>query len=141
VTQALPRHRAYDEAPSREQISRTSTTTRSAPTPTRSSSSRHYWLAFRDLPAIIREHVADGARSTSLRRRRSTRFLRDLGSRSRVDISGHMLERARAVDPAATTAARRGRFDGLEPASFDSCSRVHVRQRATMERKAALFEG
>lgn len=60
-----------------------------------------YYLAFRDLPAIIGEHVR-GARALDFGcgTGRSTRFLRALGFEVvGVDIAEPMLERARAIDP------------------------------------------
>lgn len=81
-----------------------------------------YWLAYRDLPALIREHVA-GTRALDFGcgTGRSTRFLRDLAFEVvGVDIAESMLERARAADPQGDY--RRvpdGDLSGLEPASFD----------------------
>jgi SAM-dependent methyltransferase len=60
-----------------------------------------YWLAFRDLPALLARH-ARGRRALDFGcgAGRSTRFLRDLGyDPVGVDISAPMLERARARDP------------------------------------------
>ncbi len=60
-----------------------------------------YYLAFRDLPAIINEHVR-GTRALDFGcgTGRSTRFLRELGFEVvGVDISEHMLAQARARDP------------------------------------------
>jgi len=60
-----------------------------------------YWLAFRDLPALLARH-AQGRRALDFGcgTGRSTRFLRDLGfDPVGVDISAPMLERARARDP------------------------------------------
>ena len=60
-----------------------------------------YYLAFRDLPAIIGEHVR-GTRALDFGcgTGRSTRFLRDLGFGAvGVDIAEQMLQRARTLDP------------------------------------------
>jgi ubiquinone/menaquinone biosynthesis C-methylase UbiE len=60
-----------------------------------------YYLAYRDLPAIISNHVT-GTRALDFGcgTGRSTRFLRKLGfDVSGVDISEDMLRMARAVDP------------------------------------------
>jgi SAM-dependent methyltransferase len=60
-----------------------------------------YYLAYRDLPAIIRGHVR-GTRALDFGcgAGRSTRFLRDLGfDVVGVDVSEQMLERARKRDP------------------------------------------
>lgn len=60
-----------------------------------------YYLAFRDLPALVHEH-ARGSRALDFGcgTGRSTRFLRGLGlDVVGVDISAAMLEQARARDP------------------------------------------
>jgi len=60
-----------------------------------------YYLAFRDLPALVAEHVT-GSRALDFGcgTGRSTRFLRKLGfDVSGVDISEDMLRIARATDP------------------------------------------
>jgi predicted TPR repeat methyltransferase len=60
-----------------------------------------YYLAFRDLPAILIEHI-HGRRAVDFGcgTGRSTRFLRTLGfDVVGVDISGAMLAQARARDP------------------------------------------
>jgi len=60
-----------------------------------------YYLAFRDLPAAIREHVrGNQALDFGCGAGRSTRFLRDLGFRVLgIDISEPMLQEARLRDP------------------------------------------
>ena len=60
-----------------------------------------YFLAFRDLPALIRKHVTGRiALDFGCGTGRSTRFLRDLGfDVMGVDIAAEMLERARGKDP------------------------------------------
>ena len=60
-----------------------------------------YYLAFRDLPGLIREH-ATGSRAVDFGcgTGRSTRFLRELGFAAvGVDIADDMLAEARARDP------------------------------------------
>jgi SAM-dependent methyltransferase len=60
-----------------------------------------YYLAYRDLPEIIHEHIR-GTKSLDFGcgTGRSTRFLRKLGfDVVGVDISEHMLARAREMDP------------------------------------------
>ena len=60
-----------------------------------------YYLAFRDLPKIIHEHVrGPQALDFGCGAGRSTRFLRQLGFDTvGVDIAAPMLARARARDP------------------------------------------
>ena len=61
-----------------------------------------YYLAYRDLPAILAEHVR-GRRALDFGcgTGRSTRFLRQLGFEAvGVDISADMVSHARAADPA-----------------------------------------
>lgn len=60
-----------------------------------------YYLAFRDLPALIRRYSQGGrALDFGCGAGRSTRFLRDLGLQViGVDISQAMLDQARALDP------------------------------------------
>lgn len=60
-----------------------------------------YWLAYRDLPALLTEHVA-GRRALDFGcgAGRSSRFLRDLGyDVTGVDISAAMIHTARRRDP------------------------------------------
>jgi SAM-dependent methyltransferase len=81
-----------------------------------------YYLAFRDLPAIIREHaVGSRALDFGCGAGRSTRFLRALGfDVTGVDIAAPMLERARQVDPAGDyRLVPDGEIGDLEPGSFD----------------------
>jgi SAM-dependent methyltransferase len=60
-----------------------------------------YYLAFRDLPAILTEHVRGRvALDFGCGAGRSTRFLRDLGFQvTGVDVSADMLLKARSLDP------------------------------------------
>jgi trans-aconitate methyltransferase len=64
-----------------------------------------YYLAFRDLPELIRRHGA-GSRNAldfGCGAGRSTRFLRELGFETiGIDVSAAMLAQARAADPAGT---------------------------------------
>ncbi|MBT8479067.1 MAG: methyltransferase domain-containing protein [Gemmatimonadetes bacterium] len=81
-----------------------------------------YWLAYRDIPALIEAHVL-GCRALDFGcgTGRSTRFLRDLGfDVVGVDIAESMLTRAREKDPGGDY--RRvpdGALPGLDPGSFD----------------------
>lgn len=81
-----------------------------------------YWLAFRDLPAIIERHVT-GKRALDFGcgTGRSTRFLRDLGFDSLgVDISDNMLRRAREKDPDGEyLLVPEGGLPGVELGTFD----------------------
>jgi len=81
-----------------------------------------YFLAYRDLPAIIARHVR-GARALDFGcgAGRSTRFLRQLGwLATGVDIAEPMLARARALDPGGDyRLVPDGDLGGLPPASFD----------------------
>ena len=81
-----------------------------------------YYLAYRDLPALIAEHVS-GRRALDFGcgAGRSTRFLRGLGFEAvGVDVSRSMIERATRLDPdGAYVLIPDGDFGGFEPATFD----------------------
>lgn len=81
-----------------------------------------YHLAYRDLPAIIAEHVS-GRRALDFGcgAGRSTRFLRGLGFEATgIDIARSMIEMAKQIDPGgAYLLVADGDFSILEPASFD----------------------
>jgi ubiquinone/menaquinone biosynthesis C-methylase UbiE len=81
-----------------------------------------YWLAYRDIPALIHAHV-QGSRALDFGcgTGRSTRFLRDLGFEVvGVDISESMLARARVRDPTGDyRQVPDGELPGLNPGSFD----------------------
>jgi SAM-dependent methyltransferase len=81
-----------------------------------------YYLAFRDLPALIRRY-GRGPRALDFGcgTGRSTRFLRDLGLEvTGVDISRAMLDQARRLDPTGDYRLVRegGLLDELVPSSF-----------------------
>jgi ubiquinone/menaquinone biosynthesis C-methylase UbiE len=81
-----------------------------------------YWLAFRDLPAIIAEHVVGRtALDFGCGAGRSTRFLKQLGfDATGIDVSSSMIERAKSTDPQGTyILIDDGDFRALEPARFD----------------------
>jgi SAM-dependent methyltransferase len=81
-----------------------------------------YYLAFRDLPAIIREHVTGTtALDFGCGAGRSTRFLRTLGfAAAGVDISAEMLDNARRLDPEGDYhRIEGGGLDALGSAAFD----------------------
>ena len=83
-----------------------------------------YYLAYRDLPAILDAHVrgrkaVDFGCGTG----RSTRFLRELGFEVvGVDISEHMLARAREIDPVGEYRLISG--DGLASFTAHACDLV-----------------
>jgi SAM-dependent methyltransferase len=81
-----------------------------------------YYLAYRDLPAIIAQHV-HGRRALDFGcgAGRSTRFLKALGFDAiGIDISSSMIQLARNADPAGTyRLVEDGNLAALEPARFD----------------------
>ena len=81
-----------------------------------------YYLAFRDLPALIRLY-AHGSRALDFGcgTGRSTRFLRNLGLKVLgIDISQAMLDQARSLDPSGDYRLVRGDIVGeFTPGSFD----------------------
>jgi SAM-dependent methyltransferase len=81
-----------------------------------------YYLAFRDLPALIRRYNhGSPALDFGCGTGRSTRFLRNLGlSVVGADISQAMLEQARALDPSGEYHLIRDNIAGeFAPGSFD----------------------
>lgn len=102
-----------------------------------------YYLAFRDIPAILRAH-ARGTRALDFGcgAGRSTRFLRAQGFEATgVDIAAPMLERARAIDPAGDyRLIPDGSLGDLAPGTFDVIlSAFTFDNIPTGEKKAALF--
>ena len=81
-----------------------------------------YYLAFRDLPALVRQY-SNGRRALDFGcgTGRSTRFLRDLGLEViGVDISQAMLDQARALDPSGEYRLVRDNIVAeFAPSSFD----------------------
>jgi SAM-dependent methyltransferase len=102
-----------------------------------------YYLAYRDLPAIIREHVCGRkALDFGCGTGRSTRFLRELGFDAvGVDISEPMLERARERDPGHEyRLVPDGDLSGLAAGAYDLIlSAFTFDNIPTMEKKVALF--
>jgi SAM-dependent methyltransferase len=81
-----------------------------------------YYLAFRDLPAIIAEHVTGPmALDFGCGAGRSTRFLKNLGFDAiGVDISSSMVQSARTTDPKGDYRVVEDEdFGSLAPASLD----------------------
>jgi SAM-dependent methyltransferase len=82
-----------------------------------------YYLAFRDLPVLIRRHNHDArcALDFGCGTGRSTRFIRNLGLEViGLDISQAMLAQARALDPSGDYRLVRDNVVGeFTPASFD----------------------
>lgn len=104
-----------------------------------------YYLAFRDLPAIIGA-CSPGARALDFGcgAGRSTRFLRKLGFDTvGVDIAEPMLARARERDPGGDyRLVRDGELNGLEACTFDLIlSAFTFDNIPTIEKKIALFSG
>jgi len=104
-----------------------------------------YYLAYRDLPAIIAEH-AHGRKALDFGcgAGRSTRFLRKLGfDAAGVDISEPMLSRARERDPGGDyRLVPDGDISGLEPAAYDLVlSAFTFDNIPTMETKVSLLRG
>ena len=81
-----------------------------------------YYLAFRDLPALIRRYN-HGCRALDFGcgTGRSTRFLRTLGLEViGIDISRAMLDQARALEPSGEYCLLRGSIVGeFAPGRFD----------------------
>jgi len=81
-----------------------------------------YYLAYRDLPAIIAEHVTGReALDFGCGAGRSTRFLKNLGFTTvGIDISNSMIQLAKSFDPAGTyRLVDDGDFNAFESASID----------------------
>jgi SAM-dependent methyltransferase len=102
-----------------------------------------YYLAYRDLPLIIKKHVT-GTRALDFGcgTGRSTRFLNKLGYRTLgVDISENMLDQARERDDqAAYRLVPDGDLDCLAPETFDLILSVFTFDNIpTRERKVDLF--
>jgi len=103
-----------------------------------------YYLAYRDLPAIIDDHVqGKQALDFGCGTGRSTRFLRKLGFVAvGVDIAENMLARAREYDPQGEyRLVPDGDLGGLAPATYDLVLSVFTFDNIpTMAKKVALFE-
>jgi SAM-dependent methyltransferase len=102
-----------------------------------------YYLAFRDVPTILREHVRGrNAVDFGCGTGRSTRFLRNFGyDVVGVDISAQMLAQARVRDPEGEyRLVPDGDVGGLPPNSYDLVFSAFTFDNVpTMERKVTLF--
>lgn len=102
-----------------------------------------YYLAYRDLPEILGEHVrGQKALDFGCGTGRSTRFLRGLGFEvTGVDISPDMLARARAFDPSGDYRwVDDGRLAGLPAEAFDLILSVFTFDNIPTEtKKVGLF--
>lgn len=81
-----------------------------------------YYLAYRDLPTLIAQHVEGRiALDFGCGAGRSTRFLKELGFQvTGIDISPSMIELARKADPRGSyRLVDEGDLRGFEPGSFD----------------------
>ena len=103
-----------------------------------------YYLAYRDLPTIIGEHVGGSkALDFGCGAGRSTRFLRDLGfDVVGVDISEHMLARAHERDPRGDyRLVSDGDLGTLAADAYDLVLSVFTFDNIpTMEKKITLFQ-
>lgn len=104
-----------------------------------------YYLAFRDIPAIISEHVkGKSAIDFGCGAGRSTRFLKELGFTAvGVDISVEMIEKAREADPQGEySLIEDGDFSGLVAGGHDLVlSAFTFDNIPTMKRKIGIFRG
>jgi SAM-dependent methyltransferase len=102
-----------------------------------------YYLAYRDLPAIIATYVkGDRALDFGCGAGRSTRFLRGCGfDVIGVDIAESMLERAREIDPDGDYRLLTGSgLTSIAPSAFDLVLSAFTFDNVpTMERKVELF--
>lgn len=104
-----------------------------------------YYLAFRDLPAILERHVSGRvALDFGCGTGRSTRFLRELGYDAiGVDIAERMLARARTIDPGGDyMLIPDGELGDLKNSSFDLVLSTFTFDNIPAKAKRlALFEG
>lgn len=102
-----------------------------------------YYLAYRDLPDIIRAHATPGrALDFGCGAGRSTRFTRSLGFETTgVDISRDMIRLAKEVDPAGDyRLIDDGRVGLWQGPTFDLVQAIFTFDNVpTLEKKAALF--
>lgn len=103
-----------------------------------------YYLAYRDLPAIVSKHVkGTEALDFGCGTGRSTRFLKKLGFKvTGVDISPDMLKKATEIDPEGDyRLIKEGRLDELKSCTFDlALSTFTFDNIPTMEKKVQNFK-
>jgi SAM-dependent methyltransferase len=102
-----------------------------------------YYLAYRDIPGLVRQHVR-GTRALDFGcgAGRSTRFLRNLGFDAvGVDVSPQMIAQARAIDPSGDyRLVADGDLGELPPGTFDLVLCAFTFDNVpTIERKVLLF--
>lgn len=105
---------------------------------------RTYYLAYRDLPKIIRKHVRGStALDFGCGTGRSTRFLRDLGfNATGIDISELMVSKARQIDAYGLyQVIDNGDFSQFTPGSYDLVLSVFTFDNIPAEQKLRLFSG
>lgn len=104
-----------------------------------------YYLAYRDLPEIIRSHVrGDRALDFGCGAGRSTRFVADLGfNTTGIDISEAMIAKAHEMDPQGDyRQIEDGDFSELGDNSFDLVTSIFTFDNIpTFENKVRLFIG
>jgi SAM-dependent methyltransferase len=101
-----------------------------------------YYLAYRDIPAIVAEHVTSGkALDFGCGTGRSTRFLRKLGFQvTGVDISEDMLRIARATDPSGDyRLAPQDNFGEFAPETFDLIASLFTFDNIPTAEKVRIF--
>jgi len=102
-----------------------------------------YYLAYRDIPGLISEHVqGTGALDFGCGTGRSTRFLKTLGFQATgVDISEDMLSQAREIDPEGNyILVEDGSLGPVQGEAYDLVlSAFTFDNIPTMEKKAGLF--
>ena len=101
-----------------------------------------YYLAYRDIPALVREHVTGSdALDFGSGTGRSTRFLRDLGLKTvGVDISPEMIAKARELDPGGDYRLIPGDdFRAFADGSFDLVLSMFTFDNIPAEMKLRIF--
>jgi trans-aconitate methyltransferase len=105
---------------------------------------RTYYLAYRDLPAILRDHVQGTiAIDFGCGTGRSTRFLRQCGFDTvGIDISEQMVAKARQIDPAGDyRLIQDGEFSQFISAAYHLILCAFTFDNIAMEKKITLFRG